>query len=143
MKLRQATVADLETLTHIEQSGDVHWGEKGLERALEDSDILLLVAEDENNTIAGYIAALIVADEMQVQNIVVDTGYRRNGVAMMLFEEASKRAQARGAQEVFLEVAVNNSAALALYEKLGFQRAGTRPDFYRDGSDATTMQKKM
>ena len=142
MKLRLAVAADLAELIRIELSGEVHWGEEGLKQALEDSNVLFLTAVDKNSAIAGYIAALIIADEMQVQNIVVDPDFRRRGIGELLLREATKHAHSRGAREIFLEVSVNNSAAVALYEKLGFQRAGTRPDFYRDGTDGIIMQNK-
>ena len=37
---------------------------------------------------------------------------------------------------VFLEVASDNVAALALYAKAGFRTAGTRSGYYSDGRDA-------
>ena len=143
MRLRKATAADLDELVRIEQSGDVRWGMKGLEQALANSHVVILIAEDEEKAIAGYIAVLIVAEEMQVQNIVVDTTCRRLGIGTILLGEACGHANSQGAREVFLEVATHNSAALSLYEKLGFRRTGTRPGFYQDGSDAAVMQKSL
>jgi ribosomal-protein-alanine N-acetyltransferase len=54
------------------------------------------------------------------------------------------RAARRGdAKRIFLEVAEDNEAALALYRKLGFQEVGRRKRYYarRDGepADALTM----
>jgi ribosomal-protein-alanine N-acetyltransferase len=39
-------------------------------------------------------------------------------------------AAARGATRLFLEVADDNAAALALYARAGFSEAGRRPGYY-------------
>jgi ribosomal-protein-alanine N-acetyltransferase len=38
----------------------------------------------------------------------------------------------RGIVKLSLEVRVSNEAAIKLYEKFGFQKVGTRPNFYRE-----------
>jgi ribosomal-protein-alanine N-acetyltransferase len=48
-------------------------------------------------------------------------------------------AEGRGAERATLEVADSNGAALALYGRLGFQRAGRRPAYYRNGEDALIL----
>jgi ribosomal-protein-alanine N-acetyltransferase len=49
-----------------------------------------------------------------------------------------------GAEEAFLEVAVDNEAAIALYATLGFRRAGLRKAYYDRGpagfTDALVMR---
>ena len=50
----------------------------------------------------------------------------------------------RGAREAFLEVRVDNPAALALYEADGFARVGLRPGYYDGGRvDAVTMRRDL
>lgn len=142
MNIREAQAADIARLAEIELSGDVRWGAGGLEHALGDSNVLLLVAEDENGKIAGFIVALVVADEMQVQNIVVDNAFRRLGIGTFLLKSATEIAISAGATEVFLEVAADNNSAIALYEKSGFLRTGIRPKFYSSGADAIIMHNK-
>ena len=52
-----------------------------------------------------------------------------------------------GVKSLFIEVAVSNQAALALYASSGFEKAGTRKNYYErgDGSheDALIMRKGM
>ena len=56
-------------------------------------------------------------------------------------------AKKAGYEQAELEVIANNKPAIALYEKLGFQKYGTFPDNmkYADGSyiDAYWMMKKL
>jgi len=41
---------------------------------------------------------------------------------------------------VFLEVRASNIPAIALYRRLGFSDAGTRPGYYRNGDDALLLR---
>ena len=41
----------------------------------------------------------------------------------------------RGAQVATLEVRESNEAAIALYEKLGFEVVGSRDGYYRDNNE--------
>ena len=50
----------------------------------------------------------------------------------------------QGAQDVFLEVRAQNSAAQALYRSLGFVQTGLRRNFYATpADDAVLMQKTL
>jgi ribosomal-protein-alanine N-acetyltransferase len=50
---------------------------------------------------------------------------------------AITRAQALGAQTMFLEVGADNRRALALYAGLGFAKVGTRKAYYSTLSGST------
>jgi len=45
-----------------------------------------------------------------------------------------------GVEEAFLEIRADNQAALRLYAELGWETAGTRTSYYRDGTDAVVMR---
>jgi ribosomal-protein-alanine N-acetyltransferase len=61
-------------------------------------------------------------------NLAVDPPARRKGVALRLLEHALKGQQGL----YFLEVRESNTAAIALYESIGFQRVGVRKNYYSD-----------
>ena len=48
----------------------------------------------------------------------------------MLLEQLLTEAEQAGVASCFLEVRKSNVRALALYESMGFQRVGTRRNFY-------------
>jgi ribosomal-protein-alanine N-acetyltransferase len=80
--------------------------------------------------VAGYLCFWIVADEIQILNVAVHRGCRRNGVARQLMLHALRAGVQRGARVAVLEVRKSNTAAQALYSSLGFKRVGERPDYY-------------
>jgi ribosomal-protein-alanine N-acetyltransferase len=52
-------------------------------------------------------------------------------------------AQEKMAEVLALEVRASNSAAIALYEKLGLVRTGVRRNYYEGRDDAVLMEKKI
>ena len=60
-----------------------------------------------------------------------------------LLQALLHEAAARGATEVFLEVAESNAAARALYAKAGAQEVGRRRRYYADGADALILRMAL
>jgi ribosomal-protein-alanine N-acetyltransferase len=84
----------------------------------------------------GFILIRSVADEAEILTLAVDPAARRQGVGARQLREGAAEAAARGAARLFLEVADDNAAAVALYAGAGFTEAGRRPGYYArpDGS---------
>ncbi len=80
-----------------------------------------------------------VADEAQITNIAVRSGFRSMGYGKMLMCELIAHAKSKGIRAMTLEVRVSNAPAISLYTSLGFKNAGVRPSFYPDGEDAYIM----
>ena len=55
--------------------------------------------------------------------------WRRNGVGERLLQEVIRAAEA-GKSTIYLEVAIDNTAAIALYKKAGFEQTGMRKGYY-------------
>lgn len=85
----------------------------------------------------------LVADEAEVLTLAVRPTARNAGKGRAIMEAGLSLARASGAERVFLEVAVDNGAALALYRRLQFVEISRRKRYYRrrDGSrcDASVM----
>jgi ribosomal-protein-alanine N-acetyltransferase len=74
-----------------------------------------------------------------VVSVAVLPQHRRKGIGEALINEAIKSMQLYKAKQCFLEVRVNNMAAINLYKKLGFQVTRTLRGYYADGEDAYLM----
>ena len=92
----------------------------------------------------GFSLCRVVRDESELLSIGVAGTHRRRGVAGYLLRASMERARVIGARQMFLEVAVDNVAAQQLYLEHGFERVGTRPDYYQrhngDRTAAYTMR---
>jgi ribosomal-protein-alanine N-acetyltransferase len=71
-----------------------------------------------------------------VLTLAVDPAHRRSGAGRALVEAVAITAAAAGARSLFLEVASDNQAAMALYGAAGFGRVGQRPAYYRRAAGA-------
>ena len=78
----------------------------------------------------GFVLARTAGDEAEILTLAVMTSARGKGLGRLLLQAAINQAQALGAVTMFLEVGVDNPAALALYYGLGFTRVGARKAYY-------------
>jgi ribosomal-protein-alanine N-acetyltransferase len=96
---------------------------------------------------AGFAVLRVAGDEAEILSIDVLPEARRRGLATDILREAMRTARDRGARDIFLEVDTTNAAAIALYEKAGFDRRGLRRAYYRrpDGTrtDALIMARSL
>lgn len=80
--------------------------------------------------------AWLIVDELHITLVAVDPGQRRRGLGGRVLAALLERGRELGARHATLEVSVANAAARALYAGAGFQQAGVRRGYYRNGDDA-------
>jgi ribosomal-protein-alanine N-acetyltransferase len=106
-----------------------------------------LLAQSEGGEPLGFVIARCAADEAEILTMGVVPSRRRCSVAEKLLGEVAGRLSGRGARNLHIEVAESNSAALGLYEKIGFMRSGRRRDYYAAQGglreDAVTMTRPL
>ena len=84
---------------------------------------------------AGFALALDLGGECEILSLATLPRYRRTGVARALLRGICRDALDRRAECAVLEVAIDNSAARALYAACGFTAIGSRPNYYRRGEN--------
>jgi GNAT superfamily N-acetyltransferase len=103
--------------------------ENVLERYCDGSDFC--IAETENGIVLGAVdisdkemksAAHNITEGLYLSSMVVDPAYRRLGIASELLQAAENQAVARGAACMWLFVQKDNDAAMALYERHGYEK---------------------
>ena len=93
--------------------------------------------------VQGIVWFSVVQDEAEIIDIRVSEAYRRRGVGESLLTQCIEKFRSFEIRTVFLEVSASNTAALALYEKLGFVTMGRRENYYKTAAgreDALTMR---
>ncbi len=95
---------------------------------------------------AGFALGRAIAGEAELITIAVAPEARRKGAGKALLAAFEAQAQAREADTGFLEVAADNTGALALYRGAGWQENGRRKGYYARPTgavDAITMLKSL
>ena len=97
----------------------------------------------EEQGVQGVVWFSVVQDEAEIIDIRVGEGFRRSGIGESLLTQSFEKLRLSEIRSVFLEVRSSNTAALALYEKLGFAMMGRRENYYKTAAgreDALTMR---
>lgn len=80
--------------------------------------------------VAGFCTVWLVLDEVHINNIAIRPECRGQGAGRILLTVVLRTGAAHGATRATLEVRRSNTAALKLYEGMGFRIGGTRRSYY-------------
>jgi ribosomal-protein-alanine N-acetyltransferase len=81
--------------------------------------------------------------DLHILKVATLPEHRRAGFGRRLMVLAEEHAREMAGDTLTLEVRMTNTAAIRLYESLGYQRVGIRPGYYADRSDALVMTKSI
>lgn len=97
-----------------------------------------------NAELVGYAIYGYDGDVFHLMNIAVVEHARGMGVARALMDDFLGEARAQKCPDVWLEVAVTNTAALELYRSYGFGDVRVRPKYYQPGDvDGLVMRLRL
>jgi ribosomal-protein-alanine N-acetyltransferase len=99
-----------------------------------------VIRDPQTNEVGAYSGTWFIYDEAHVGTIATRTQHRGERLAEQLLAYTALQAENEGLKYMILEVRTSNSAAIRLYERLGFLRVGIRRGYYTDtGEDAILM----
>lgn len=89
----------------------------------------------------AFLLVRMAAGEAEILTVAVTPRWQGYGCGARLVAACLQWAHANRLEAVFLEVAVDNLAALALYRRAGFAVVGNRKDYYRhaDGTRSSAL----
>jgi ribosomal-protein-alanine N-acetyltransferase len=138
MLIRKATLADLETLSIIEERVFSYpWTRDQLAYELTLQSRVVSIVLEEKERIIGYLFAQHLAEGVRILNLAIDIPYQHRGYGKHLLEVFLNRYCHN--KMVTLEVKRSNLPALNLYCDLGFEEVGVRENYYEDGEDALVL----
>ena len=142
MRIEKMTAACIDAVAAIEAECFSHpWSKKSLEESLEKENSLFLVAVEDEKVI-GYVGMEVIVDEGYIFNVAVSADYRRRGVGYALVRELVTYSMKNSLCFITLEVRESNSAAISLYSKFGFIKAGERKNYYSNPTEAAVLMTK-
>lgn len=127
--IRPMTRADLEQVFQIEQAAHAFpWTLGILQDCLRVGYECWVLTQDKQAIAYGIMQ--VAVGECHILNISVSSKFQRQGYGRKLLDKLLTLAKAKNAEMALLEVRRSNTAAIALYEELGFNEIGVRKDYY-------------
>ena len=143
-ELSWATPADASAMAAVHATAfDPAWSARDIEQLFEGPGVFGFLAGGQPP--AGMMLCRVVEDDCEVLTIAVDPARRRQGLARAMVGAAMAAAASAGASAAFLEVAVDNPAASAVYASIGFRRIARRSGYYRraGGADVDALVMRL
>lgn len=116
------------------------WSADSFRSEVQKDNGIVLCFTDGNNIIAllsGYFAE----GEGDITSVAVDENFRRMGLAQKLIAEFIKNLP-ENTENIFLEVRENNTPAINLYKKCGFEKLSLRKNFYSNPTENAIVMVK-
>lgn len=102
------------------------------------TDYIHLLVYEKNEEIVGFLTYTELQDTVDILDLVVDALHRRKKIATALIDYMITNINPTST--IYLEVSVENQAAIDLYEKFGFVKIHTRKKYYGT-EDAYVMER--
>jgi ribosomal-protein-alanine N-acetyltransferase len=143
LSFRSAREADIPEIQRIERMSYAFPWTEGIFRDCLRVNYTCRVAEI-GMAIAGYGIMSVAAGEAHLLNLCVGEDYRCRGIGRRLLAHLLQMASIAGAREAFLEARPSNTAAIRLYQSLGFIQIGIRRGYYQalDGREDAIVLKR-
>ena len=142
IRLEQMTSAHVAQIAQLEKlCFSDPWSENSVASELNNRLSLWLVAMD-GDTVAGYVGSQSVLNGADMMNIAVHPDYRRQNIGRTLVLALCDALREKGVQFLMLEVRQSNAPAISLYEQLGFEQVGLRPNYYRNPKENALILRK-
>jgi len=93
-----------------------------------------------DGAIVGYAGSFVLTPEADVQTMGVAADQRGRGIGALLLTTLIEQAIQAQAAQLILEVRSDNAAAIAMYQRFGFERISSRPNYYAPDVDALIMR---
>lgn len=124
---------------------DHGWNESMMRQMLLMPGAVGLIAYEQNKPV-GIVMYAYSPEQADIVTFGVLPEYRGKHISDDLMEESFRFLTQQGIKEIFLEVAVDNEHAIALYRRHGFQQVGRRQNYYIRGdvkTDALVMRAEL
>ena len=115
---------------------------KAMQHFAETRHALTVMAEAEGE-LAGFAIVNLEGKIGYIITLDVAPAWRRHGLGQRLMEEIERKVIAAGGSAMELHVFTGNTAAVRLYERLGYEQLGIAAGFYAPGLDGFVYNKQL
>ena len=128
------------------ESFETRWSETAFSEMRAGPGTSAILVSSQNNPM-GFVLSRKAADEAEILTLCTRPAFRQKGHGKLLVQHLENVLKTNDVKSLFIEVAISNQAALALYASCGFEKAGVRKNYYERGDggqeDALIMRKGL
>lgn len=132
--IRNFNYSDLETINRLLET----FNYKLTKEAFSNTFLEVLIYEEEK--IKGVMVYQYLYDRIEIDYIIIDKNYRKNGIATKLLNYLENKYTK--INNITLEVKESNNIAINFYLKNGFKKVTKRKNYYKD-EDGILMIKNL
>jgi ribosomal-protein-alanine acetyltransferase len=144
--IRLARASDVDALLAIENAvfETDRLSRKSFRRLIGSSSSAVSVAEA-GGRIAGYCVVLFRegSPTARLYSVAAAPGFSGQGIGRMLISAAEREAVKRGRHSLRLEVREDNTRAVTIYRRAGFEPIGREANYYQDGMAAIRLERDL
>lgn len=115
------------------------WTENAYINDICKNDKAFYTAVVRGGTLIAYANFWYIDGVGNINNVAVVPEFRGCGFGAILMKALIERCRQLGGRAMTLEVRESNTAAVCLYEKLGFESRGIRPNYYADNHEGAVI----
>jgi ribosomal-protein-alanine N-acetyltransferase len=107
------------------------WNQATFDHLLKESSTCGWMATSLTEGPIGFILTRVLDQEAEILTFSIAPPFQKRGIGRCLLNELLIFLASVNCEKIFLEVAVDNKTAIALYTSLGFAAVGTRLNYYK------------
>ena len=140
--IKELNINDIEIIEKVEMAFPTFFSKsKILDDFAQNAFTKYFIYEEKSNII-GVVNYYDLYERFELSYIEVKEEYRNKKIGSLLIENLIKIAEEKKVNNITLEVNINNTYAIKLYNKYGFSVVAIRKGYY-DGVDGYLMERKM
>ncbi len=126
---RSMSAMDLEQVMEIEESiYEFPWSIGVFQDCLDVGYCCCIL--EQGDRVSGYAIMSVLASEAHILNLCIKSDLQNNGLGKEMLDHLIELARRYHTDVMFLEVRPSNGPALRVYENSGFDKVGSRKDYY-------------
>lgn len=140
--IKELLIDDIEKIEKVEDTFPTFFSKNSIFKDLEQNECTKYFIYEEKSNIIGVVNYYDLYERFEIVYIEVKEEFRNQKIGSKLMDHLLEIGRSKNIENITLEVNVNNSFAIKLYEKYDFKTVAIRKNYY-DGVDGYLMERKM
>lgn len=140
--IKELLIDDIEKIEKVEDTFPTFFSKNSIFKDLKQNECTKYFIYEEKSNIIGVVNYYDLYERFEIIYIEVKEEFRNKKIGSKLMDHLLEIGRSKNIENITLEVNVNNSFAIKLYEKYDFKTVAIRKNYY-DGVDGYLMERKM